>query len=140
MDRDRQLIDANRLGGATGKDGDVRRQDQLPRDHALRIVVALDDEDTNTRAIQPHHLLAEKQARVEILPVAVVEVTGEEHEIDACAQGLVDESFEGASRRGAQTLNRRAVVTVQSAQRAVEVQIGGVEEAHQAINSDRSRR
>jgi len=135
VDGDRQLGDLKGLSRAAGKDCDVRGQNQLARNHALRIVVTLHHEDADTRSVQSHHLLAEEKASVEILPVAVVDIAGEEDEGDFLLEGFVDQPLEGTAGCGAEARDRRAFIAVKAAQRAVDVEVGGVEESDQVIVS-----
>ena len=65
---------------------------------------------------------------VVVAPVAVVEVAGDEHEVDAAVERQIDHPLERPPRRAADPLDGRVLVLLQAPQRAVEVDIGGVEE------------
>ena len=67
---------------------------------------------------------------MEGLPIAIVDVAGEEDEVDALGDRHVDQSFQRSASRGAQPRDGRALVAVETAQRAVDVEIGGVDESH----------
>ena len=61
-----------------------------------------------------------------VLPVAVIEVAGEQHEADLPFQRQVDEVAQRLPRGGADALGRR--IRVKAAHRTVEMQVGGVQE------------
>ena len=76
---------------------------------------------------QPAELPDQVEPGVVIAPIAVVEVAGDQHEIDAFLDGQVDQPREGAPRRSPNPLDGRVLVPLQPLERAVEVDIGRVE-------------
>ena len=86
-------------------------------------MIALNDEHTDACTAQAHHLLAEEQASMEVLPVAVVEVAGEENEVNALRERLIDQTFERTTGSSPQPCDRGAVVSVKAAQGTVDMQI-----------------
>jgi hypothetical protein len=76
---------------------------------------------------------------VEVLPVAVVDIAGEENEVDGLRERPVDQSFQGRACRGAQAFERSAMVAVETAQGTVDVEIGGVQEAASRTRVNRVR-
>ena len=115
MDRNRQFLDPDRLGGAAGKYGDIRGQDELFGDNTLCIMISLNDEGPDPLSLQPDHLPAKEQPGVKILPVAVIEIPGQEEKVHTLADGPVDQPFERAPCRRPQPLDRCAVVPVEPA-------------------------
>ena len=118
-------------GGLVGwKAVHIGRQYQLARHLALGIVVAQQQVDGDARGIQASHLPGKVDAGVEVLPVAVVQVAGNDHEVHLLRDGLGDQVVEGITCCCAEQLRRGILVGGQSRQRAVEVDVGGVDESH----------
>ncbi len=69
----------------------------------------------DTGALQPYHLSAKEQAGMKILPIAVIDVAGEQDKVHALREGGIDQPFERAAGRSPQPLDRRSVVTVEAA-------------------------
>ena len=84
-------------------------------------MVALHDKNTDVSAPKAHHLLAEKQAGVEVLPVAVIDIASKKDEVDTLTDRPVDQSLQRTSRSSAQPFNGSAIVTVEAAEGAVDV-------------------
>jgi hypothetical protein len=127
-----QGVDAEGLGPAGVEDVDVGRKAQPARHLALGVVVAVEQIDRDAGLVQPAHLAHEEVAGVEVAPGAVVEVAGDDEEIDRQLDRLVHEVGEGVPRGVAQRLHRGVLVGGQPAQRTVEVDVGGVDESHGA--------
>ena len=132
MDGHAQVGQVHRLGTAAGEFFDVVGQHQLAGNGALRVVVALDEKDLDVGTAQAHHLGAEEQTRVEVGPVAVVQVACQQHEVHTLGQGQVDQVFQSPAGGVAQALYRRTGIAAQATQRAVDVQVGGVKETERA--------
>jgi hypothetical protein len=93
-------------------------------------MVAIAQEDADVRAGKAAQLRREIQAGVEVRPVAVEDVAGDQHEIGRALDGEVDDVGEGAAGGVAHLFGGSAVVEFEAAQRAVEVNVGAVDEAH----------
>ena len=93
-------------------------------------MVALHDEDFHPRTPQAHHLFAHEQPGVKILPVAVVQVAGDQHKVHFLVDGQIHQPNQGLSGGTPQAGHRGALKAVEPAQGAVNVQICGVKEAH----------
>lgn len=76
----------------------------------------LHGEHADASPIQAHHLLAKEPADVKVLPVAVIDIAGEEDEVDTLGNRPVDQTFEGGAGCGAQSCDGCAVVAVEAAQ------------------------
>ena len=72
---------------------------QAARHLAVGIVVAVQKVNRNSRVSEPAHLANEKQPSIEVLPVPVVNVTGDHHEIDLLVDGLGDQVVESVPSR-----------------------------------------
>ena len=123
VDRDggaKQAAGAGLVGGQEAGDGDAEGE------HLRCIVVAADGDDLDAFAEQAAELLHEELARSPVLPVAVVEVSGEQDELDPAFQGEVHQVDQGLAGCAADPLDRR--LRVQALQRAVQVQVGRVQE------------
>jgi hypothetical protein len=59
---------------------------------------------------------------------AVVDVAGNEERVNVAVDAKVDDAFEGIERRGCRELANAVVDPPQPAERAVEVEVGGVDE------------
>jgi hypothetical protein len=103
---------------------------KLLGDLALRVVISLDDEDPNSCAPQPYHLIAKKQTRPKISPVTVVDIAREEDKCHALFDGQVHERSQRLTRSAPQAFHRSARIGVQPAERAVDMQVGGMDELH----------
>ena len=84
--------------------------------------------DRDVRVPQAAKLLRQIEPGVVVAPVAVVEVAGDEHEIDAALERQIDHPLERPPRRAADPLDGRVLVLLQAPEGAVEVDIGGVQE------------
>lgn len=110
---------------------DVVGQCQLLRHLAFGIVVAAEDERTDAGLAQAPHLLAKEDARVVILPVAVVQVAGNHEECDLLFDRTIHELPQRLARRVAQLRGRRVGIRAQAVQRAVKVYVCRVDELHE---------
>jgi hypothetical protein len=108
---------------------DVGRECQPSGDTALGIMVASEQHNRNTRSLKLPDAVHKKQAGVVIRPIAVIEVAGEDDEIDSLGQRELDQAGERLARGPAQRLRWRALVIFQSAKRAVQMDVGGVQES-----------
>src|SRR3569832_2199772 len=107
---------------------DIVGKGKLLRNFAFGIVVAADNEDANPGLFAPVHLPDEKEAGVEIGPISVKKIAGNDDEIDFLGEGQLDQIFKGPPARHADFGYGRPFVLFQAAQRAVEVNIGAVYE------------
>lgn len=97
---------------------------------AFCVVVAVEQVDRDVCLSKPSHLPDKEQTSVEVFPVPVVNVTGDHHEIDLLVDRMRHEVVESVARCSAQALSRRVGIGRQPPQRAVKVQVGGVDEFH----------
>ena len=125
-----QRLDAVRDGFAGIEHMHVEREHQPPGHLAFSIVVAVEQVDRNAGVIQPPHLAHEEVSGVEVLPVAVVQVARDDEEVDFQVDSLGDQVGKGIARGSAQGIDRCVLVRRQSAQGAVEMDVGGVDEFH----------
>src|SRR5262249_18789863 len=84
--------------------------------------------DVDARLTQPRHLRREEQSGVVVLPVAVVEVAGEQEEGGLLVAAEVDEVCERAPAGAADRGDGRPLVLLEAAHRAVEGYVGGLDE------------
>lgn len=129
VEGERQAVRQHGFRTAGGKDMHVVRQGQAAADGGRGIVVAGNRVDGNAGSLQTRHLAHEKQAGGVILPVAIEHIAGEQHEIHPLGECQCHQILERHPRRPAQGSNRRAVIGIQPDQGAVDVAVGGVEEA-----------
>ncbi len=118
------------LAGARAEQVDIAGQSepQALRDPRNRIVVAEHDED---RALaEALHLAGEKHAGAVVVPVAIVEVARDHDEGHVLVEGKLHHRAEGAAGGVADQRRRRRVGAREAGHRAVEMDVGGVEELH----------
>ncbi len=128
MDGHAEVFEFGGLGGLVVEQMHVFRQGQAARHAVGGVVVARDQVDGDVGVSQLDHLLDEEQPGVEILPVAVVEIAGDEDEGHGLIFGQVDEILQRPAR-GAPHFGRRGpVVAIQTAQGAIEMKIRRVDE------------
>ena len=108
----------------------VRRQAQSFGEPAGRVVITPDDGDRDAFLGQLSHALDKKQPGVVIGPVAIVQIAGDHDQIDSFAPGDGDQVFEGATGGATHLVHWSALVTVETAQGTVEMQVGGMQETH----------
>ena len=92
-------------------------------------MIAIEQEDGDIGLRQPAHLLHEEKAGLIVAPVAVIEVAGDDNEVDLVLDRLADEIIEGGAGRGANAFGRGALLPGKSLQGAVEMDIAGMDEA-----------
>jgi hypothetical protein len=93
-------------------------------------VVAGDRDDRDAGLAQPPDLADVEQRGVEVAPRAVEDVAGDQDECDPLLERQVDEVRQRPPRCSPELLDGRAVVGGEPEHRAVEVDVGGVEELH----------
>ena len=118
----------DRLGPVGREHRDVVGQPQVAGHPVLGVVVAADQEDRDAGVAEPGHLLAEEEPGVVVVPVAVVEVADDQDERDLLLDRQPDEVLQRPPGRPPALLDRRPLVAVEPPLRAVEVDVGGVEE------------
>jgi hypothetical protein len=107
------------------------RKVQAARDDALGVVVATDGDegDRGRGAGEASELGDEELAGAPVLPLTVIEIAGGHDEGDVLRDGMVDQRDEGVARGGSDARGWRVGVGLEPAQRAVDVQVGAMEEA-----------
>jgi hypothetical protein len=109
-------------GGAIGAEqiSGLGERDGLG-DLAQGVVVAADHEAADAGVPQTAQLMGEEEPGVEVLPVAVEDVPGDQDQVRLPLQGQVHQVDEGAAGGVAQVLGRGPLVALQAPQWAVEV-------------------
>ena len=87
-------------------------------------MIAGDHEHPDVGFVQPTHLLREEEPGVVVLPVAVIEISGEENERDLFVEGQVHQLGERFSRCSSDGLDGGGLESREPSQRAVEVYVG----------------
>lgn len=93
-------------------------------------MIALNHEYLNALPVKSHHLLAKEQAGMEVLPITVVDVSRKKNKVDWFSKGLIDQPLEGAARRSSKSLDWSAFITTQTPEGTIDVQVSGMQEAH----------
>jgi hypothetical protein len=82
MNGDRKVRDPERMGAMGSKEMDIRGKVETPGHLACRIMIAINQENRNIVGGKPAHLGYEKESGLIILPVSVIEISGQDHKID----------------------------------------------------------
>jgi hypothetical protein len=125
---DAVLLEPHALGGAVGEDVGVGREVERTRHDAVGVVVPLHDEDADAGAFEAGQAQVEKDPGVVVAPVAVEDVAGQDHEGRLLVDGELHQALERAAAGDPDRRRGGAVVALEPTQRAVEVQIGRVDE------------
>ncbi|OIQ72642.1 hypothetical protein GALL_457310 [mine drainage metagenome] len=96
-------------------------------------MIAAHDEDTDIGITETAQLVSEKEARVEVLKLAIEDVAGDDEKIYVTINGKVYNVLERAACCFAHFLGRSPLVLLEASQRAVEVQVGAVKETHSIL-------
>ena len=132
VDRDVEVFDAHSLRRRSVEVGDAVREHQRARDSTRRVVVAANDDHRDPASRQSRHARAEVEPGLVVAPVAVVDVAGQHNERDVLSQRQIHHVVEGDPGGATDLIDRGTLVTLEAAERAVEVQIGGVKELEHA--------
>jgi hypothetical protein len=92
------------------------------------VVVASNEQGLDAGFAQLGHLRGEEQAGIVILPVAVLQVTGEQHEGDLLRNGQFNEVFQGPPASAADRLDWAAIILFQASEWTIEVDICSMDE------------
>jgi hypothetical protein len=128
--RDADVLEQHALGLTRREHAHVLGQAQLARDVALRVMIAGRQHHAHASLPQARQLRGEEQAGRVIAPIAVEHVAGDQQHCGLLFQAQLDQVLERPPRRAAQPVDRRALVPRQAQERAVDVQIGGVNDLH----------
>jgi hypothetical protein len=90
----------------------------MPGDLAASVVVTGNKKDANIGLAQPGHLRGKEQARVVVLPVAVIQVADEEHKGRLLGNGQIYEVFQGPACCATDLRNRGPFIPLQAPERA----------------------
>ena len=126
-----EIVEPEAAGLATLENVDIVRQGQLAGHLALGIVIAMEQIDGNASPVQPPHFPTEVVTGIGVLPVAIVEIAGDDHEIHRLLQGQIHQPAKGIAGDGAQPVRGGVRVGRQPREGAVQVDVGGVDESHE---------
>jgi hypothetical protein len=103
------------LGGLDREGEDVLGQGDVAGEHGLGVVVAADHDDLGADLAEAGELADEEQAGVEVAPLAVEDVAGEDEEGGLLLETGVDETHEGAAGGEAEVVHRCALEATEAA-------------------------
>ena len=106
-------------------------QHQIARTRRLRIVIALGDVHRDAGVGEPLGLLLEAQLRRKVARV-VVDVPGDDEEVDVLREAQIDDAPERLSGRGDQRGPDARIRRIDARERSVEVQVGSVHKSHRS--------
>ena len=128
MDDGPQLLQFFRLGLSRRKNRDILRPRHGLGELTGGVVIAGYNKNLDPGLGQAAHPPGEIEAGIVVLPIAVIEIAGDKEKGNRLVDGQVDECVKSPSRRPANLGNRRIVVRLKPPERAIEVNIGGVNE------------
>ena len=129
---DPRIAKLMRLGLARRQLVDVRGEAERLDDGARGVVVAAHDHDGHVRLAQARHLGDEEEARRVVLPRPVEDVAREQEHVRALLDAERDQVLERATRGSPEALHRCALVAIEAAERAVDVEVGRVDDLQSA--------
>jgi hypothetical protein len=89
MNSDSKIREVDNLGSTRTEDVNALNVRQPFADLAFRVVISFDDEDSNACFNEANHLLSEEECGTEITQLSVIDITGEEDEVNVLTQGKV---------------------------------------------------
>lgn len=140
VDGDADVLEGHGLRPRGRQQPDALRPAQRLCDHAGGVVVAPDHYNRDVGLAQAPKLADHIQAGVVIGPVSVDDVTGDQQQVGVLVQAQIDKRAQRRPGRSAHRLDRRPWVRRQSPHRAIEVNIGSVNESHADRQASRARR
>ena len=127
---DMLLVEAKRFGLVRGKDPHCLRQGERAGHPVCRVVIAVNHKDRDLGTIQfPHHA-GKEQATADVLPIPIPEIAAKHQKVDLSANSLLDQFGEGLATGAAHLVQRGALIVRQAPKRAIQVQVGGVQEGY----------
>ncbi|MGA2494167.1 MAG: hypothetical protein ABSF67_14660 [Roseiarcus sp.] len=130
MDRDAELLDDMRGGGAAAEFEGVARPFQATAHFVGGVVIATDHRDRNSRLVEIGEAADKAKTALEVAPVAVKNVAGDHNKIDSLVDGELDHLSESPLRGAGKIFRLAAGAFAQAGERAIEMEIGGVNEPH----------
>jgi hypothetical protein len=120
------------VGFGRGQNVDVFGKAQGSRHGVVRVVVAPDHDHLDAVSAQPGHLLGEMEQGLVVRAVGVVHVPGQDDQGNGVVHGVVHQVGQCLTGRSPDFVHGRAFIPGQSVQRAVQVDVGDVEEGKHA--------
>jgi hypothetical protein len=128
--RHAERIEHDGFGALVGKQVHVIGPGEPAGHFAGGVVIAAHHQHARADVAQAVELADEEQAGVEVLPLAVEDVAGEQQEGGALVDAQLHQVGQRAPGRPAHPLDGRAVVRRQPLEGTVDVKVGGVDEFH----------
>ena len=127
---DSGLRELDALGPLVGQLAHIVGQPEPPDDAAGSIVVAAHPHHLHARLRELRHLRREEQPRRVVVPFAVEQISGDQKQARILLEAQLDQVLQSAPGSAADLLDRRAFITLEPAQRTVQVQVGRVHDLH----------
>jgi hypothetical protein len=126
MDRNLNLFEELRFRFAGRKDNNVFGQAEALTDLTCGIMIPRDNEDLNPRIFKFDHPAVEKQSSVEVAPVTIVKVSGQQNKGYILLNSEIDKVVKCSSGCTAYFIKWSILWQLKANQRAVEVYISRV--------------
>src|SRR5438270_3969127 len=132
MDGHPQRVVDKRLRLAALEDVDVGGRTKLFDQLAGGIMIAINQVNVDARVLQPRHLLVEKQRRFKAFQADIVQIAGNDQEVNLLGKRSIDYFLEGAPSSVADLMYRSPRILSKPLQRGIEVDISAMDELHVA--------
>jgi hypothetical protein len=91
-------------------------------------VIALDDEHLDARLSQSDDLLPKEQGSAKVPQVSIKDVSSQDYQVDVLIQSQINQCNEGSPACTTQLIDRRSLITVQTTQGTIDMQVCSVDE------------
>src|SRR5229473_8547834 len=134
MDRnaDRQIVERNRLRLLFTEDAGICWQSKGAGDLVAGVMIAFDDDGANPLLLQPPQLAAKEHRDLHVRTIVVIEVSGEHQQRYLLIDAQIDHALEGLASGPPHALDLTRFLTRQCQERAVQMEIRGVNKFHPA--------
>lgn len=119
-----QILQNQRFRGMVRGPEDIVWQAHILGHVTGGVVIAGNEQDLNARFPQPGHLGREKETGIVILPITVVEVTGNEDERHRFGHGQFYQGFKGLAGRSSDFLHRGSGILLKADEGTIEMNVG----------------
>jgi hypothetical protein len=103
-----QFVEDKAVGFTRGEYAHVIRKGQAFRDLTFGVVIAVKDESLDASLGEPAHLEGKEETGMEVAPVTVIEVAGNDDKGDLLVNRLSDKIVKGLAGRGSDALSGRS--------------------------------
>jgi hypothetical protein len=100
------------------------------------VMVAFDNDSANPLLLQPSQLVAKEHGDLHVRAIVIIEVSGEHQQGDLSFDAQINQVLEGFAGRAPHSLDLATILTRQCQERAVQMEICGVNKFHHTSRPD----